>query len=156
MSSHGGRASETISFIHSLLNFSTLSQSVSGRREKKFACRHDGTTGASCHSGSELEVKPIDDATPVIIRIVESYQHGSDFRYDIEYYGLQPGEFNLIQFLQRKDESDFKDIPPVTVAIRSILPKDRIEPNSVRMQSMHRLGGYKFWVITGAIIWDLV
>ena len=42
--------------------------------------------------GTELEVRPIDDRlAPIVVRIVNTYPHGSAFRYDIVYYGLEPG-----------------------------------------------------------------
>src|SRR6516162_7818337 len=46
--------------------------------------------------GPELEAKPIEDRrAPLVLRVVESYAHGSAFRYDIVYYGLEPGAYDL-------------------------------------------------------------
>src|SRR5438876_7853227 len=56
--------------------------------------------------GSELEVKPLEDRRqPVVLRIVTSYPHGTAFRYDLVYYSLEPGEFDLRDYLRRKDGS---------------------------------------------------
>lgn len=105
--------------------------------------------------GSELEVKSIGDKSMLVVRIVETYPHGSDFRYDIEYYGLKPGNYNLVDFLQRIDQSDL-EVPEVPVAIRSILPLDQIEPNSIRVQKVGSFGSYQFWVTVGCVLWALV
>ena len=46
--------------------------------------------------GPELEVKPLEDRrAPVVVRIADAYPHGSAFRYDLVYYGLEPGEYDL-------------------------------------------------------------
>src|SRR5690242_7913189 len=56
--------------------------------------------------GSELEVVPHEDRKlPIRLRIVAVYPHGSAFRYDLEYQGLEPGSFNLKDYLRRKDAS---------------------------------------------------
>src|SRR5262245_49219942 len=56
--------------------------------------------------GSELEVKPLEDRrTPVVLRIANVYPHGTAKRYDFVYYGLEPGSYDLRNFLRRKDGS---------------------------------------------------
>src|SRR5262245_22427723 len=46
--------------------------------------------------GTELEVKPLEGRrAPVVLRIVSVAPHGTAFRYDLEYYGLEKGTFDL-------------------------------------------------------------
>ncbi len=50
--------------------------------------------------GSELEVRPIDDRrAPIVLRILGVYPHGTAFRYDFVYYGLDPGTYDLKDLL---------------------------------------------------------
>jgi hypothetical protein len=104
--------------------------------------------------GSELQVKQITDDDPVILRIVSTHPHGPDmFRYELEYYGLQPGSFNLADFLVRKDQTATGQLPEIPVTIESILPADRVEPNSPAIVSIPRIGGYQFWMTVIFLLW---
>ena len=92
--------------------------------------------------GSELEAKPIEDRrTPVVLRIVNSYPHGSAFRYDIVYYGLEPGEFDLKDSVRRKDGSPITDVPSIPIKIEPVLPPGQIEPHRLVLAPRH------FWAV---------
>ena len=104
--------------------------------------------------GSELEATPLEDErTPIVLRITGSFPHGTAFRYDIEYYGLEPGEFDLRDYLQRKDRSSLDDLPPLTVGIESILPPGQVRPNALATKSSPYLGGYWTTMIVAGTIW---
>jgi hypothetical protein len=105
--------------------------------------------------GPELEVKPIDDLkTPVVIRVTDVYPHGSAFRYDLVYYGLKPGSYDLTKFLQHKDGSPALNLPPVNVTIKSAMPADRIEPNRIEAKEPPLLGGYRRLLEVSAMAWS--
>lgn len=103
--------------------------------------------------GSELVVKSIDSQGPLVLRIVESFPHGSDFRYDIEYYGLEPGEWNLSDFLERKDGTSAESLPELTVTISSQLPPGQVEPNALQTEEVRGLGGYQIALIVAGVLW---
>jgi hypothetical protein len=106
--------------------------------------------------GSELEAKRITDRkTPIILRIVRVSPHGTAFRYDLEYVGLEPGTFDLKEYLQRKDRSSTADLPPVRVTITSVLPREQVLPNELEPAAPPRLGGYWLLLTIGAIVWIL-
>ena len=43
--------------------------------------------------GAKLKVKPMNDRhQPFVLRILEVYPYGTDHRYDLEFYALEPGE----------------------------------------------------------------
>ena len=76
------------------------------------ACRR-GSSSSCCRAPS-WRSKPLDDRrAPVVLRIVDVYPHGTAFRYDLEYYGLEPGTFDLRDYLRRKDGSSTADLPPI-------------------------------------------
>jgi len=106
--------------------------------------------------GTELEAKPHDDRKrPVVIQSLTVYPHGTAFRYDIEYYGLDPGTYNLSNYLRRKDGSPTKDLPPVPVRVNPIRPPGQVEPNALAIDDGPRVGGYRVLLIAAGAVWVL-
>ncbi|MEX0701648.1 MAG: hypothetical protein WD069_06075 [Planctomycetales bacterium] len=107
--------------------------------------------------GSELEPLPLDDrALPIVLRIAAAYPHGTAFRYDLVYYGLEPGEFDLKDFLRRKDGSPTADLPAIPVRIESVLPPGQIEPHAPVARPAAFGGGYRTLLVLGGVAWVLV
>ena len=107
--------------------------------------------------GSELEPKPIvDDRTPIIVRIIASFPHGDSYRYDLSYQGLEPGVYDLAEFLIRKDGTSTENLPPIRVEILSLLPPGQIEPNELETGILPRLGGYRILIIVALTLWLVV
>ena len=80
--------------------------------------------------GSELEAIHAEDrSVPVVLRIAGVWPHGTAFRYDLVYYALEPGTFDLRKYLQRKDRTATDDLPPIPVEVKPVLPPGHIEPN---------------------------
>jgi hypothetical protein len=106
--------------------------------------------------GSELEARPLEDSrSPVVVRVVNSYRHGSDFRYELVYYGLEPGQFDLRDYLRRKDGGSTTDLPPLRVEVKAVLPPGQIEPHRPEQRPAPRLGGYRLLAVLAAIAWWL-
>lgn len=104
--------------------------------------------------GSQLETLPLEDRRqPVVLRIAGVFPHGSAHRYDLVYYALDPGEYDLKDYLQRSDDSSMEDIPSILVEIQPVLPPGQIEPNELEPQSVGRLGGYRAMLVLGGIVW---
>jgi hypothetical protein len=106
--------------------------------------------------GTELEAKrDTDHRAPVVVWITHVYPHGTEFRYDIEYYGLEPGVHDLRNYLQRKDRSSTADLPPLLVKVNPVLPPGQIEPHAPEVQPGPRLGGYRLLLIVLGSLWGL-
>jgi hypothetical protein len=104
--------------------------------------------------GSELEVKPLKDRrTPLVLRITEAYAHGSAFRYNLVYYGLEPGAYDLREYLKRKDGTALGDVPPIPVKVEAVLPPGQIEPNALALERSPWLGGYRLLLATVGSLW---
>ncbi len=104
--------------------------------------------------GSELEVRPLDDRrAAVVLRITDVFPHGSAFRYDVVYYGLDPGEFDLKDYLRRKDGAATDDLPSIKVTVQSVLPSGQMLPNELDLKRSPRLGGYRTLAVAGAVVW---
>jgi hypothetical protein len=81
--------------------------------------------------GGEVEPIPIRDRDqPVIVRVVEVFPHGTDWRYDLEVQVLEPGEFDVAKFLQRKNEDDSQPIDPILVQTTTLL-NSSVEPTEL-------------------------
>jgi hypothetical protein len=106
--------------------------------------------------GPELIAKPQTDArAPVVLRVVAAFRHGSDYRYDLEYYGLDPGTYDLRDYLVRKDGTETSGLPPIHVVVSSVLPPGQIEPNQLLPAQSPKLGGYRLWAAIGLVVWAL-
>jgi hypothetical protein len=106
--------------------------------------------------GSELEAKPLTDRkTPVVLRVVAVYPHGTAFRYDLEYFALEPGTHDLRDHLRRKDASPTTDLPPIPVRVNPVLPPGQVEPNKLEIERGPRLGGYRTLLIVLGVVWGV-
>ena len=110
--------------------------------------------------GPRLEVSPPDLETPLIIRIDSVSPHGTAWRYDFEYYGLEAGSFNLVDFLQREDGAPVAGIEPIPVVVESGLPPGQVLPHELRSGETPSFGGYStaLWIfgslwVLGTLVW---
>lgn len=106
--------------------------------------------------GPELEAKPIEDRKkPVVLRIIQTYPHGTDFRYDLEYYGLDPGTHDLRDYLRRKDGQPLSNVKPLPVKVIPIRPPGQVRPNELEIDKTTGLGGYRGIVIGAIVVWSI-
>jgi len=105
--------------------------------------------------GSELVGKPIVDGAPIVVRVVNVFPHGDSFRYDIQFHGMEPGEYNLVNWLERKDGGSVSDLPNIDVSVRSLLPPGQVEPNGLESGWIPRMGGYRILMIAAIALWVL-
>ena len=111
--------------------------------------------------GAKLQVKPMADRhQPFVLRIINTYPHGTDHRYDVEFYALEPGEYNLSEYLVPTTEStsspDNKSatpLPPVMVRVDATLPAGQIAPLPLGETRVPWLGGYRLLWIAGGAVW---
>lgn len=104
--------------------------------------------------GGELEAAPLEDRQqPIVVRIVDVRRHGSAFRYDLEFYGLEPGSFDLRDYLRRKDDSAAAALPSIPVEITSSLPPGQIEPHALQQRAAGWFHGYRLALISGGALW---
>lgn len=106
--------------------------------------------------GSELEAAPNEDRqAPVVVRIVRTYPHGSAFRYDLVYHGLEPGAFDLKKLLRRKDGGSTEDLPSIPIKVTPLLPPGQVQPHALEFSKSPFLGGYLALQIAAGIGWVL-
>jgi hypothetical protein len=105
-------------------------------------------------SGSELTAMPIEDKLqPMVVRIVGVFPHGDSFRYDIQFQGLVPGQYDLAKYLRRKDGTDANNLPAIPVTVQSLLPPGQIEPHPLQYTWWPHLGGYRTMSTAFLVAW---
>ncbi|MFT5284250.1 MAG: hypothetical protein ACI8TQ_000406 [Planctomycetota bacterium] len=105
--------------------------------------------------GTEVELAPANNSTLIVLRIADVYPHGSAFRYDIEYYGLEAGAYNLLDYLKRKDGSSLEGTAPIPVVIESNLPAGTLRPNALESGEVPSVGGYALRMTIYGVLWGL-
>jgi hypothetical protein len=103
--------------------------------------------------GSELGVAPVTRETALVLRLDAVRPHGDAFRYDITWYGLEPGSYALADYLVRVDGTSLAGLPAHTLRVTSLLAPGRVEPHPPAVGDLPRLGGYQTLLILGGILW---
>lgn len=104
--------------------------------------------------GPRWDAAPITEDRPqVVLRIANAFPHGTAWRYDVEYYGLEPGTFDLRDFLHGPAGSSRDDLPPLPVVIVSGLPDGQIVPQPLETAQIPRIGGYRLLAIVFGLFW---
>jgi hypothetical protein len=104
--------------------------------------------------GTELEALTSSRTSPVALRIVATRPHGDAFRYDFEFWGLEPGIHDLRALLVRKDGSSKADLPALEVTVRSTLDDDGMRlPHAPKPAALPELGGYETLLAAGGVVW---
>ncbi len=104
--------------------------------------------------GAPIEVKPLDKRAEIVVRIAGTRPHGTATRYDLRYFGLVPGRYDLRQSLVRRDGTTLEDVPPLAVEIVGRLPAEHHgwlieEP----LQPIALFGTYRTLMISLAAAW---
>ncbi len=126
--------------------------------------------------GPELVARKIDRSKPVVVWITRTYPHGSEFRYDLEYYGVEPGVHNLSEHLLRKGGAPVGTVPPeraapligfgaatlpadllppLWVKVDPVRPPGQVKPNELEIEATSGLGGYRWAVIGFCVVWGV-
>lgn len=104
--------------------------------------------------GGKLQAKPLQDRHQAfVLRVIEVYPHGTDNRYDLEFYALEPGEYNLAEYLTRTDANAPEALPSLFVRVDATLPAGQITPSKLATAPLPALGGYRAFWFVGALIW---
>ncbi len=106
-------------------------------------------------AGSELIAAPVTMKAPIVVRVLTARPHGDRFRYDLEWCGLEPGTYDLVQYLARKNGSSMDGVSAIAVTVTSALKKGVFEPSQPLPKASPRLDGYRTQQIVVGILWGV-
>ena len=99
--------------------------------------------------------KPLDDRTPLILRIdrVQAAGEGK-FAYSFHYIGFEPGPYQLADYLMTPDGGEITGEQAVELLVRSILPEDHQGAlNAHFARPFPGFGGYRAALAGAAALW---
>ena len=107
--------------------------------------------------GSLLEPKVLESTnTPIVLRVIQVFPHVDDFRYDLSFYGLVPGNYDLRDYLQREDGSSMEGVRPIPVQIRPVRPVGELVRPGLDLEDPPRVGGYQIALIAAGVFWAAI
>lgn len=105
----------------------------------------------------DYQAKPLDDRTPLILRI-ESIKPTGDgkYVYDFHYMGLEPGNYLLKDYLIHSDGRPAAEVGDAGFTAKSVLPPGHDgKLNSYVPRAFPWLGGYRIALGAFAVFWVL-
>ena len=108
-------------------------------------------------SRGDYQPKPLDDRTPLILRIEAIIPESEGrFNYHFHYIGFEPGTYDLGHYLILPDGSPAAEAGGVMIEVRSILPADHDGSlNPYLTRPFPWFGGYRVMLVALAILWVL-
>lgn len=112
--------------------------------------------------GPELAARPITDTTkdPIVLRVLATWPHGAGVeggaamhRYDLEWVGLEPGGFDLADWLVLPNGDAATGLPAIAVTVESVLGWDQVEPNEPVDGGLPEVGGYRSMLVALGLVW---
>ena len=101
-------------------------------------------------AGPQLEPIPRKDReVPLIVRLVEIKPAQDGFRYAFEVQGLEPGSYNLGDYLHETSSESGTSSHTIPLTITTALPPGLPQPATLQPSPSPRIGGYR------ALIWIL-
>ncbi len=97
------------------------------------------------------EVKPLprrDREPPLVVRVLDVRPAKDGFRYDFEVHGLEPGEYDLTDFLEGAEA-----MPAVPLEITTPLEPGVVLPHPLAAGELPELGGYRKTMIAVGAAW---
>lgn len=116
----------------------------------------EGSTEVILKRG-DYQAKPLDDRTPLIIRIDEVTPNADgSFTYDLHYIGMEHGTFRLTDYLILPDGSAAIELGERSVEVGTVLPPDHSgELAAYAPRPFPWMGGYRMLLAILAAVWLL-
>jgi hypothetical protein len=105
--------------------------------------------------GKNYRPRPLDDRTELILRL-ESHSAltNGQHRYEFSYIGLEPGVYNLADYLMRPDGSRPDELGTVPIQVRSTLPENHDgQLNAYLPRPFPWIGGYRLFLVLLGVVW---
>lgn len=102
-------------------------------------------------AGAQIEPAPRRDREPpLVVRVLDVRAAAEGFRYDFEVQGLDPGSYDLADFLEA-DEG--VELPEILLEITTALPEGPPRPHPLGATELPKYGGYRTFLIAAGVVW---
>lgn len=102
-----------------------------------------------------IKAKPINPADKVIVRIAGSWKDAAGGRYELEYFGLEKGEYDLADYLVVPEGADKAEMPKIPVTVTSIVPEQDFLVGDLKAAKLPDFGYYWVFHLGAYLIWFL-
>ena len=104
--------------------------------------------------GGEVRPKPrLNREPPLVLRLLETKPAADGLRYDLEIYGLEPGTYNVADYLEAVDPAKPPQFPEIPLTITTELPPGLPKPTELVSTPPERVGGYFAVALGLAFLW---
>jgi hypothetical protein len=104
--------------------------------------------------GPRLEPIPrTDREIPLMVRLVETKPAQDGFRYTFEVQGLDPGTYNLGNYLRKEESESGRSRHNIPLTITTELPPGLARPAELQTETLPRIGGYRALIAVLVIAW---
>jgi hypothetical protein len=104
--------------------------------------------------GGEARPKPrVTREPPLVLRLLRTRAAADGLRYDLEIYGLEPGTYNVADFLEPVNPANPPKFPEIPLTITTELPPGLVKPTELTSNPPKRVGGYFIITILLACFW---
>lgn len=129
----------------------------SGTNTTASASRYIGIEGKASLAlpRPDYQTRPLDDRTELILRIDKVTPVASnEYRYDFFYMGLEPGAYDLADFLIRPDGTRPEELGKFRLQVNSLLPEHHDgKLNAYEPRLFPAVGGYRVFLGLLAFLW---
>ncbi|GAA5483229.1 hypothetical protein [Haloferula sargassicola] len=88
-----------------------------------------------------------DREPPLVVRVLDVRPAADGFRYDFEVQGLDPGSYDLADFLEGSD------LPAIPLTITTDLPEGPPLPQDLAPAPLPKFGGYRTFLVIAGVFW---
>jgi hypothetical protein len=106
--------------------------------------------------GDLLQAKRVREDSPVLMRVIEVYPHGTDQRYDLEFRALEAGRYNAMEYLETAAGVTPEGLKPVWVNVLPLLSAEQLQPHPLQASETPALGGYRILMRLAIAVWVVV
>ncbi len=107
-------------------------------------------------TGPLLEAKPVDEKSPLTLRIAGVARDREASLYELRFIGFRPGLHDLRGFLRRADGGEAPALEPIPVLVKETLPPDHQgELESFTGPPLARPWPLRPWIWAAAVLWTL-
>lgn len=106
--------------------------------------------------GGEARPKPRPNREPpLVLRLLDTRPAADGLRYDLEIYGLEPGTYNVAEYIEAVDPATPPELPEIPLVITTELPPGLPRPAELTSSPPSRIGGYRLVIWILGIVWVL-